>query len=163
MNINPITQKKLLFYPIAAAIVSGVMLNGCQQSHQELHSEAERLIKLLKEEEKHKRSYIDLLESGQILTGFVMTPRNDTVYLRQHVPHIEELISILEGIDNKLDSSELLELKNRLDRATAHYIIGRADREPCYLCLDIKKHFVSLHTLIDKALSESSPQSEENK
>ena len=163
MNINPITQKKHLFYPIAAAIVSSAVLSGCQQSHQELHSEAERLVKLLKEDIKHKRSYIYLLESGQMLTGIVMTPRNDTVYLRQHVPHIEELISILEGIDNKLDSSELLELKNRLDRATAHYVIGRADRGPCYLCLDIQKHFANLYTLIDKALSESSPQSEENK
>lgn len=158
MNINPITQKRHLFYPIAAAIVSCAVLTGGQQSHQELHSEAERLIKLLKEDIKHKRSYIRLLESGQMLTGFAMTPRNDTVHLRQHVSHIEELISILECIDNKLDSSDLLELKNRLDRATAHYIIGRADRGPCCLCLDIKKHFVSLHTLIDKALSESSPQ-----
>lgn len=158
MNINPITQKKHLFYPIAAAIVSSAVLSGCQQRHQELHAEAERLVKLLKEDAKSICTRIVLLESGQMLSGLMLTPHNDTVYLRQHVTHIEELISILEDIDNDLDSSELLELKNQLYTATAHHVNGTADRGRCYLCLEIRKHFSNLHTLIDKALSEPSPQ-----
>ncbi len=163
MNINPITQKGHLLYPVAAAIVGSAVLSSCgsEQSHPELHNEAKRITTLLKEELKDINNSIHLLDSGARLPGLMLTPHNDTVYLKQHVPHLEELISILKDIDGELDAAELLVLKDQINQCTQQTTCGRFGRITCASCKTLKKLLSNLSILIDQAIKNSA--GEQNK
>ena len=163
MNINPITQKGHLLYPVAAAIVGSAILSSCgsEQSHPELHNEAKRVTTLLKEELKFINYSIDSLDSGRRLPGLMLTPHNDTVYLKQHVAHLEELISILKDIDGKLDAAELLVLKDQINQCTQQTTSGRFGKITCEDCETPRNLLSNLFILIDQAIKNSA--GEQNK